>query len=39
MSDGIHKVVIPRHDPVNALAMGGIIRSAGLTIKEFRKLL
>ena len=39
MSDGVHKVSIPRHNPVNAMTMGGIVRSAGLTIDEFRKLL
>jgi predicted RNA binding protein YcfA (HicA-like mRNA interferase family) len=39
MSDGSHFVTIPRHDPVNAYTMGGIVRDAGLTIDEFRKLL
>jgi hypothetical protein len=39
MSDGIHIFTIPRHNPVNALTMGGIVRDAGLTIEEFRKLL
>ena len=39
MSDGVHKVSIPRHNPVNAITMGGIVRNAGLTIDEFRKLL
>lgn len=39
MADGTHKVIIPRHDPVNAITMGGIVRDAGLTIEEFRKLL
>ena len=32
-------VTIPRHDPVNAYTMGGIIRDAGMTVEEFRKLL
>jgi hypothetical protein len=32
-------VTIPRHDPVNAYTMGGIIRDAGLSVEEFRKLL
>ena len=32
-------LTIPRHDPVNAYTMGGIIRDAGLTIEAFRKLL
>jgi predicted RNA binding protein YcfA (HicA-like mRNA interferase family) len=39
MSDGVHKVTIPRHNPVNAITMGGIVRNAGLTIDGFRKLL
>jgi len=30
---------IPRHNPVNAFTMGGIVRDAGLTANEFRKLL
>jgi len=28
-----------RHNPVNAVTMGTIVRDAGLTIEEFRKLL
>jgi predicted RNA binding protein YcfA (HicA-like mRNA interferase family) len=39
MTDGSRKVLIPRHNPVNAITMGGIIRDAGLSIEEFRKLL
>jgi predicted RNA binding protein YcfA (HicA-like mRNA interferase family) len=39
MSDGIRILTIPRHNPVNALTMGGIVRDAGLTVDEFRKLL
>ena len=39
MSDGIRIVTIPRHNPVNALTMGGIVRDAGLTVDEFKKLL
>ena len=39
MTDGTHKVVIPRHNPVNAITMGGIVLDAGLTIDEFRNLL
>jgi hypothetical protein len=30
---------MPRHNPVNAFTMGGIVRDAGLTADEFRKLL
>ena len=29
-------LTIPRHNPVNALTMGGIVRDAGLTIEEFK---
>jgi predicted RNA binding protein YcfA (HicA-like mRNA interferase family) len=39
MTDGTLKVVILRHNPVNAITMGGIAQEAGLTIDEFRKLL
>jgi predicted RNA binding protein YcfA (HicA-like mRNA interferase family) len=39
MSDGIRILTIPRHNPVNALTMGGIVRGAGLSVEEFRKLL
>jgi len=39
MSDGIHFVTIPRHNPVDAFTMGGIVRDAGLTVEEFKKLL
>jgi predicted RNA binding protein YcfA (HicA-like mRNA interferase family) len=39
MTDGIRIVTIPRNNPVNAITMGTILRSAGLTIDEFRRLL
>ena len=39
MSDGVRFLTIPRHNPINALTMGGIVRDAGLTIEEFRELL
>lgn len=39
MSDGTRILTIPRHDPVNAFTMGGIVRDAGLTAEEFRRLL
>jgi predicted RNA binding protein YcfA (HicA-like mRNA interferase family) len=39
MSDGIRILTIPRHNPVNALTMGGIARDAGLSVEEFKKLL
>ncbi len=39
MSDGIRILTLPRHDPINAFTLGGIVRDAGLTEEEFRKLL
>ena len=39
MAKGERIVTIPRHDPVNALTMGGIVKDAGLSADEFRKLL
>lgn len=39
MSDGARILTIPRHNPVNAFTMGGIVRDAGLTAEEFKKLL
>jgi predicted RNA binding protein YcfA (HicA-like mRNA interferase family) len=39
MSDGLRKITIPRHNPVNAITMAGIVKDAGLTIDEFGKLL
>jgi predicted RNA binding protein YcfA (HicA-like mRNA interferase family) len=39
MSDGMRILTIPRHNPINAITMGGIVRDAGLTIEEFRGLL
>ncbi len=37
MSDGVHFITIPRHNPVHAITMAGIVRDAGLTIEEFKK--
>jgi predicted RNA binding protein YcfA (HicA-like mRNA interferase family) len=39
MSNGRVRLVIPRHDPINAITMGGIARTAGLTPNQFRDLL
>ena len=39
MSDGNRQVTIPRHNPIKAFTMGGIVRDAGLAVDEFRKLL
>lgn len=37
MSDGQRILTIPRHNPVNAFTMGGIVRDAGLSIEQFRE--
>jgi hypothetical protein len=39
MTDGIRVLTIPRHDPVDAVTMGIIVRGAGLTPGQFRALL
>ena len=39
MTDGRRIVTIPRHDPVDAFTMGGIVQDAGLTPQKFRELL
>ena len=39
MSDGARQVTMPRHNPIKAFTMGGIVRDAGLTVEEFRKLI
>ncbi len=39
MTNNLRIVTIPRHNPVNAFTMGGIVRDAGMTIEEFKKLL
>jgi predicted RNA binding protein YcfA (HicA-like mRNA interferase family) len=39
MGNGSRILTIPRHNPVNALTMGGIARDAGLTVDQFRDLL
>ena len=39
MTNGARIVTVPRHNPVDAYTMGGIVRDAGLSVDEFRKLL
>ena len=39
MSNGTSRLVIPRHDPINAITMGAIARDAGLPPQQFRDLL
>ena len=38
MTNGLKVITIPRHDPVDSFTMGGIVRDAGLTAEEFRRL-
>jgi predicted RNA binding protein YcfA (HicA-like mRNA interferase family) len=39
MSNGEREVIVPRNNPINAYTMFGIVKDAGLTLEEFRKLL
>lgn len=39
MTDGTRILTLPRANPINAYTMGGLVRDAGLTIEEFKKLL
>ena len=39
MSDGIRHLTIPRHKRINPYTLKSIIRDAGLTDEEFKKLI
>ena len=39
MTDGERIITIPRAGPINSYTMAGIIKDAGLSIEEFKKLL
>jgi predicted RNA binding protein YcfA (HicA-like mRNA interferase family) len=39
MTDGSRILTIPRHNPVNAITMGNIIRDAGFNNDSFKQLL
>ncbi|MBS1816271.1 MAG: type II toxin-antitoxin system HicA family toxin [Acidobacteria bacterium] len=39
MSNGTRRIVIPRNNPVNAFTMFAILKGAGITPEEFKKLL
>ena len=39
MSNSTRILTIPRHNPVNAFTLGGIVRDAGPTVEQFRDLL
>ncbi len=38
MSDGYHRVTIPRHKRINPYTLKSIIKSAGLTDEKFKEL-
>ena len=39
MTNGERIITIPRANPVDAFTMSGIVRDAGFTIEDFKKLL
>jgi len=39
MTDGRRILTIPRHDPIDAHTLGGIVQDAGLTVRQFRDFL
>ncbi len=39
MTNGQRILTVPRHNPINAFTMGGLVRDAGLTVEQFRALL
>ncbi len=39
MSNGERMLTIPRHNPIKAFTMGGIVKDAGLSVIQFKALL
>jgi hypothetical protein len=39
MTNGKKRLIIPRHTPINAVTMGAIAKSAGLSPEQFKALL
>jgi predicted RNA binding protein YcfA (HicA-like mRNA interferase family) len=39
MSNGVRILTIPRANPIDAFTLGGIVKDAGLTVEQFRRLL
>ena len=39
MSNGFHRITVPRHKRVNPHTLKGIIKDAGLTDEQFKKLI
>ncbi len=36
MSNGERMLTIPRHNPIKAFTMGGIVKDAGLSVDQFK---
>jgi predicted RNA binding protein YcfA (HicA-like mRNA interferase family) len=39
MTKGPLEVIVPRNNPINSFTMFNIVKDAGLTVEQFRKLL
>ncbi|MCX7108839.1 MAG: type II toxin-antitoxin system HicA family toxin [Proteobacteria bacterium] len=39
MNNGERMLTIPRHNPIKAFTMGGIVKDAGLSVIQFKALL
>ncbi len=39
MSNGLIRLTIPRHNPINAITIGNIAKDAGLTPQQFKDLM
>jgi predicted RNA binding protein YcfA (HicA-like mRNA interferase family) len=39
MTNGIRTIIVPRNNPISSFTLVGIVKDAGLTVKEFRDLL
>jgi predicted RNA binding protein YcfA (HicA-like mRNA interferase family) len=39
MSNGNRTIIIPRNNPIKSFTLVGIVKDAGLTVEQFKKLL
>ncbi len=39
MYNGLITLIIPRHNPIDAMTMGGLIKAAGYKVEDFRRFL
>ncbi|CAN5439085.1 hypothetical protein BH10ACI4_BH10ACI4_38670 [soil metagenome] len=39
MWNGSRTIIVPRNNPIQSFTLVGIVKSAGMTVDEFRKLL